>query len=637
MPSPYLTKTDFKACYDCRTKLFYRKHTYPTNLDDNDYLRFLADGGFMIEFLAKAKFPGGVDLAGERDAAKAVERTNALLSAGATGIFEAAVTVEKLHARIDILRQEAGELHLIEVKSASLGLELDEGGSPFLNRKGTVAAKWQKYLIDVAFQTHVLRLAHPGRRVVPFLCLIDKRAPVTPAETLDRFALRKDRANPKARPEVAYRGDMAALRFSQVVRLVPVEAETAMLMPEVLAKAAALAELLEPGGVRRVQEEIGDLYKQCRTCEYRVEAAEKNGFRECWGRLAGATPHILDLYRVGQIGSGSTLDPVPALLRRGKASLLDLEPGDLGKEGTLQERRLMQWTGSRDGGSEHLPAALAAELRSHEASPGWPLHFMDFEACDIALPHHAGLRPYERVAFQWSCHTIGAAGELSHAEWLNTGRALPNFAFARTLRERLGDVGTVYVWSPYEQATLNRVMQQIAEWVRRDADEAVRVSGFGDVAELMALADWIDRLLGPADAAGKRHSPRIRDLHDLARRHYFHPRMGGRTSIKVVLPAVWEANARLREHPWFREYHTTGPDGRPLDPYKTLPALPFGDDGEEEDVVREGTGAIRVYQDLIFSEGATPAETEARSRLLRQYCQLDTAAMVMIWTHWTGA
>jgi hypothetical protein len=25
------------------------------------------------------------------------------------------------------------------------------------------------------------------------------------------------------------------------------------------------------------------------------------------------------------------------------------------------------------------------------------------------VPHHAGLRLYERVAFQWSCHTIAAA------------------------------------------------------------------------------------------------------------------------------------------------------------------------------------------------------------------------------------
>ena len=40
MPSPYLSKSDFKACCDCRTKLFYRKNRYPTNLDENEYLKF---------------------------------------------------------------------------------------------------------------------------------------------------------------------------------------------------------------------------------------------------------------------------------------------------------------------------------------------------------------------------------------------------------------------------------------------------------------------------------------------------------------------------------------------------------------------------------------------------------------------
>ena len=74
MPRPYLTKSDFKACFDCRTRLFYRKSGYPTSVDENEYIQFLADGGFMIEVVAKAQFPHGVDLAGERDPLKAFRR-----------------------------------------------------------------------------------------------------------------------------------------------------------------------------------------------------------------------------------------------------------------------------------------------------------------------------------------------------------------------------------------------------------------------------------------------------------------------------------------------------------------------------------------------------------------------------------
>ena len=71
MGSPYLTKSDFKSCFDCATKLYYRKHAYPSNQDENEYLRFLAEGGFMIETVAKAKYPSQNDLVSERDPVRA--------------------------------------------------------------------------------------------------------------------------------------------------------------------------------------------------------------------------------------------------------------------------------------------------------------------------------------------------------------------------------------------------------------------------------------------------------------------------------------------------------------------------------------------------------------------------------------
>ena len=161
----------------------------------------------------------------------------------------------------------------------------------------------------------------------------------------------------------------------------------------------------------------------------------------------------------------------------------------------------------------------------------------------------------------------------------------------------------------------------------------MQLAGLPDEAALRDLAAWIDGLLGPADKKGKRHaSPRIRDLHTMAVDHYFHPLMGGRTSIKVVLPSVWASDEHVRAHPCFVAYAAAGAG----DPYATLPPLPFGENEEEEEAVREGTGAIRVYQDLIFAAQASEADRRNRRQLLLQYCRLDTAAMVMIWAHWTG-
>jgi hypothetical protein len=45
----YLTKSDFKIARTCPTKLYYKKLRYPSLMDDNPYLEFLADGGYMVE------------------------------------------------------------------------------------------------------------------------------------------------------------------------------------------------------------------------------------------------------------------------------------------------------------------------------------------------------------------------------------------------------------------------------------------------------------------------------------------------------------------------------------------------------------------------------------------------------------
>jgi tRNA A37 N6-isopentenylltransferase MiaA len=57
--------------------------------------------------------------------------------------------------------------------------------------------------------------------------------------------------------------------------------------------------------------------------------------------------------------------------------------------------------------------------------------------------------------------------------------------------------------------------------------------------------------------------------------------------------------------------------------------------GLKEEVVKKGTGAMRVYQDMMFGVAKEDVELRERHRaLLLQYCELDTKAMVFIWMHW---
>jgi hypothetical protein len=57
-----LSKSDFKLARGCDAKLFFRENGYPDNRDMNPYLALLAEGGYMVEALAKAKYVDGVQL-----------------------------------------------------------------------------------------------------------------------------------------------------------------------------------------------------------------------------------------------------------------------------------------------------------------------------------------------------------------------------------------------------------------------------------------------------------------------------------------------------------------------------------------------------------------------------------------------
>ena len=44
---------------------------------------------------------------------------------------------------------------------------------------------------------------------------------------------------------------------------------------------------------------------------------------------------------------------------------------------------------------------------------GYPRYYFDFEGIDLAVPRWTGVRPYEQIPFQWSCHIERAPGKLN--------------------------------------------------------------------------------------------------------------------------------------------------------------------------------------------------------------------------------
>jgi hypothetical protein len=116
----YLTKSDFKVARTCPTKLYYKKLRYPSLMDDNPYLEFLADGGYMVETMAKLLYPDGQEVGGWGKPTEAFAETQRILSAGNCTLFEGTILHGKFLVRVDILQRFGQVLRLIEVKSSSV-------------------------------------------------------------------------------------------------------------------------------------------------------------------------------------------------------------------------------------------------------------------------------------------------------------------------------------------------------------------------------------------------------------------------------------------------------------------------------------------------------------------------------------
>jgi hypothetical protein len=604
----HLSKSDFKVARTCPTKLYYKKLGYPSKLDEDPYLEFLADGGYMVETIAKLLFPEGREINFD-SVETAVESTRQALKSERATLFEATLLFGQLLARVDILEKRGNHFRLSEVKAKSFNSETD-GASPFRGAQGRILAKWIPYLEDVAFQTHILRNAFPGSSVTACLCIVDKSRTCGTGTSFDKFQIvprQKQRGvRVFSRPEITFIGDIDSLRRQPIVEIIDVTQEVDELLPEVRQSATEFASSLSGEQPTRIQP---SLEVRCKKCEYRLEQTpppDREGFRECWGELAAPVPHLLDFYRIDLLGPKGQI--AEKMIREGRCGIRDISKNDLrGKTGERQTIQLDYTLKEKEFISPELPGILEGCK--------YPLHFIDFEASRLAVPYHSGMHPYEQVAFQWSCHTIPTRGSnLVHQEWINVDEAYPNFDFARSLQNVINLGGTVFVWSPFERSTLSDVRRQLVSYGHED----------------LALSEWLDAMV--AD-----QGPLV-DLCNLAKEHYFHPRMGGSLSIKHVLPAVWFESSKIRNHPWFAQY-LREVDGQILEPYEALDPLPFGDDEshEEAEAVREGTAAMRTYQEMMYGLHRSDATFRAtKKELLLNYCKLDTAAMVMIWMHWIG-
>lgn len=613
-----LSKSDFKIASTCSKKLVYKKSSFATMNDTNEFMEMLAQGGHIVAKYAQLIYPEGIEVKSDTFE-EAVEETKKLIKQNENiTLFEAIISSNEKVVRTDILEKNKNVLNLIEVKSKSHDSDDD------YNAK----RKLKEYIEDVAYQTIVLKEAYPDYEIHSYLLLPDKAKRTTIEGLAGWFKVNKmieekfEMEELSAQNTVKFKKPLVEFKFENdpnrkkyidqikkdnLLTLVPLDKEVENMMNEIQERSGIFIEILKNG----IKPEHFSISKNCKNCEFNLgKEKEKNGYRDCWQELTDIDTHIFDLYFGGAIGHAKTGWYWDELISQKKVSFWDIDTerfknqkGELGSRG---QRQLLQFQNTK-ANSEWISSDLSEALQELQ----YPLQFIDFETYLGAIPQHKGMRPYELIAFQWSCHTVSSAdSEPVHSEWLSWDYEFPNFLFAESLMKQIGNTGTPLMWTSFENTILRNILEQM--------------DIYGYLND--CLKEWLINITTDKDREG-----RFVDMNKITLNCYFHPQMKGKTSIKKVLPAIWNNNSYLHSIPWFKKYasESTGV----LNPYDTL--APVIGELENEEVVKDGTGAMRAYHELMF--GSLSENNERREQiknLLLQYCELDTMAMVIIWKYW---
>jgi hypothetical protein len=186
------------------------------------------------------------------------------------------------------------------------------------------------------------------------------------------------------------------------------------------------------------------------------------------------------------------------LIHQGILKIVDVpDTTDLNGKQTIQREAVRR-------GSRHIdPGAIRAFLETLV----YPVHYLDFETFQTAIPLFDGVRPYQKIPFQFSLDVVSAVAAVpTHHSYLSEGRSNPNPEVLKLLKEKLGDSGSIVSYNAaFERGVLNQAVEaypEYREWW------------------MAAQTRFID-LLAPFRAFA-----------------FYHPEQTGSASLKAVLPAL---------------------------------------------------------------------------------------------------
>lgn len=671
MNNRYFTKSAYKIANICPTQLYYCCDSrYANQNEGSEFLESLADGGFQVGELAKIYFhiTPETTVAFQGDYQSSLEKTKELLLRDNVNIAEAAFRFGKCYVLADIIEKKGNCINLIEVKAKSF---LKEGGEK-ITKKDIKDQGLLDYQKDVAFQKYVvvnaLKELFPDTSFVvhAYLMMADKSVPA-PVDGMNQFfEINTKQAGDKIiiRPGAEMLADVPhILTTFDVDHLCDVD------IAEInrFAEAYCRHHKLEP-----------KLSHTCFKCPFYTTDSIKDkgkldGFKECWKERAGLNDEDFERPWLRDFSMSGFSKRVDELIENKKyflsqIDLVDLKP----KTAEIPVRRKLLYAIENQNSkilSELGDAIVDNKLYLNKDAlakymsewKGKKLHFIDFETSATALPFYKGMRPYESVAFQFSHHAVtfnfDGTYSIEHAgQFINTEKhTFPNFAFVRELRKQLTmDDGPIFRYASHENTILRDIREQLIGSTERDKDD------------LIAFIDSITHSKREETVKMKGERDML-DLEAIVKDCFLYPKyMKGRTSIKVVLPAVLNASSFLQRkyskpiygsqikslnYPpsmpiqWIKKNDGIASVDNPylfLDEIEktVLEASGFTEKDwnsyKEElgDTVANGGAALAAYSKLQFTD--MMATDILKSSLLR-YCELDTLAMVFIWEYFYDA
>ena len=170
----------------------------------------------------------------------------------------------------------------------------------------------------------------------------------------------------------------------------------------------------------------------------------------------------------------------------------------------LNEKQAIQRRLAFDGG-KHIDKV---QIKNFLDNLKYPIYYLDFETINPVIPKFDGMKPYQRIPFQFSLHIQEEeGGEVRHISFLAEGTSDPRPKFMQALKDNLGGKGNILV---YNQSFEKGVMNESA-------------TAFPEFRE------WYDENI----------LPRIKDLWDVFRNFYYYDsEQCGNASIKAVLPVL---------------------------------------------------------------------------------------------------